>query len=218
MAAQGLQVHPAGLSRVLCIFSSVSWGNETYVLVLSMCGCGYTSMCLSVPPSLSSRNSESIDCFQPYLTILVVSISNKFNEMGSCGKANHFESPPSRKQLQNKSTIYLTPETPYGRVWKIIYQCTTHAKSLAQILPFHRYSSRLVSKHKCVGKQASSTLALTEQFPFLIFHCNCFLLIWMLKCIIGHNPEGPGNNGSDGRGEDLTPQFGCNMLFWPIYW
>lgn len=55
-------------SRVLCIFSWVSWGNETYALVLGMRGCGYKSMCLSVHPSLSSRNSEAIDCFQPYLT------------------------------------------------------------------------------------------------------------------------------------------------------
>lgn len=42
-----------------------------------------------------------------------------------------------------------------------------------------------MSKYNCLGKQATSTQAFTEQFPFLIFHCNCFLLIWMLKCSIG---------------------------------
>lgn len=120
------------------------------------------------------------------------------------GKANPFECPPWRQQLQNKSTIYWTPETPYGIVWKIIYQCTTNGKSSDKILPFHRYPSHPVSKHNCVGKQASPTLALTEQFSFLIFHCNCFLLIWVLKCIVGHDPAGPSTNGSDGRGEDLT--------------
>lgn len=42
-----------------------------------------------------------------------------------------------------------------------------------------------MSKYNCLGKQATSTQAFTEQFPFLIFHCNCFLLIWTLKCSIG---------------------------------
>lgn len=62
--AQGLQVHPADISWVPCIFSLISWGNGTYAIMLSMCGCRHTWMHVSVPPSFSSRNS---DCFQPYL-------------------------------------------------------------------------------------------------------------------------------------------------------
>lgn len=101
-------------------------------------------------------------------------------------------------------------------IWEIIYQSTTNGKSLDKNLPFHSYLSHTVSKHKRVGKQASSTLALTGQLSLLIFHCNCFLLIWMLKCIIGHDPGGPGTNGSGGREEDLPPQCGRNMLCLPI--
>lgn len=77
------------------------------------------------------------------------------------------------------------------------------------ILPFHRYTSHPVSKHKWVRKQSSCSLALTEQFFFLTFHCNCFPLIWMLKCLTGHDPTGP--EWSDGKG-DLTVWLECAVL------
>lgn len=98
-------------------------------------------------------------------------------------------------------------------------QTPRNGKSFGKILLFHRYPSHPISKRKSLGKQTSSTLALTELFSILIFHCNCFLLIWMLKClrsITGHDPAVQSINGSDGKGEGLTSQFGCNALCWPL--
>lgn len=106
-------------------------------------------------------------------------------KMGSWVERQTLLSARHREQLQDEGATYSTPKNPYESIWEIIYQCTRNRKSLDKILCAHRYTSQPISKYNCLGKQATSTQAFTKQFSFLIFHCNCFLLIWMLKCSIG---------------------------------
>lgn len=148
-------------------------------LVLSTCGCASLSLqisALEIPNPLTAlspiwQNTCSMKCVAKW-------------------KGKPLWVLPMEWAATEQITVYPTPENPSGSVGLVIYQCTTNWKTLDMILPCHRYTSHPVSKHKWVRKQWSCSVALTEQFSFLTFHCNCFPLIWMLKCLTGHGPTG----------------------------